>query len=312
MDNYDVFLIQTQGSRVWEIGQRLISVGEEFDTLVEGIDVRILQHWNEEKSRKKVTRLELKPGDVLYLPPRVAHCGIASSEDCMTLSVGCRAPSASELVSCVAEKLSESITEKAVKRYVDPNLLEDNKNSDCPNLIGTINDSVKNQMKELVIDAVNEILNDDVLWDELVGKVVTETKRLRENYPIALSEADGTPIDEEWNESLGIWGDSSLTVRSVLSGKGVLYQAEGVSFSFSSVQSQDGQFIFHRLFANGEMFEVETKIGNDNVPRMLSCIVRNRELKADVLMKGTDQISSDVIRVLEALVAKGILYGSDN
>ena len=77
VDEYDVFLIQMAGVRKWELGKRIISVAEELegDFLVPGLDVRIIRHWDAERGQEFM----LYPGDVLYLPPRIAHCGIAQT-----------------------------------------------------------------------------------------------------------------------------------------------------------------------------------------------------------------------------------------
>ena len=83
-DSYDVFLIQGEGRRRWRISaQRDLA-------LVEDAPLRILRRFR--PAREWV----LRPGDLLYLPPRCAHDGIALG-DCITYSVGFRAPSAREL-----------------------------------------------------------------------------------------------------------------------------------------------------------------------------------------------------------------------
>ncbi|KVD75944.1 cupin [Burkholderia ubonensis] len=83
-DSYDVFLLQVEGKRRWRIGaQRDLS-------LQPGVPLKILEHF--EPSDEWV----LEPGDMLYLPPHIAHDGVAEGE-CMTCSIGFRAPSAGEL-----------------------------------------------------------------------------------------------------------------------------------------------------------------------------------------------------------------------
>ncbi len=80
-DDYDVFLIQLEGRREWRISEQV-----DHDAIIDDIDLRILEHFEAEHS------WILEPGDMLYLPPRIAHYGIAQGE-CMTASVGFRAPS---------------------------------------------------------------------------------------------------------------------------------------------------------------------------------------------------------------------------
>ncbi len=89
-DSYDVFLLQGQGRRLWRIS-------EQTDlSLIEGAPLRILQNFD------TAQEWLLEAGDMLYLPPHLAHWGIAVSEgktDCMTYSIGFRAPKNQELAS---------------------------------------------------------------------------------------------------------------------------------------------------------------------------------------------------------------------
>lgn len=106
-DSYDVFLLQGQGQRLWRISE------QQDLTLVEGAPLRILQNFEAEQEWL------LEPGDMLYLPPHVAHWGIAAG-DCMTYSIGFRAPSAPELVTEFLVHLQEKC--KAEGMYQDPDL----------------------------------------------------------------------------------------------------------------------------------------------------------------------------------------------
>lgn len=105
-DNYDVFLLQAQGKRNWKIGQMCTSESP----LLQHADLRILAEF--EESAEWV----LEPGDMLYLPPRLAHFGIAE-DDCMTYSVGFRAPSAAEVLTHFTDFLSQYLTDE--ERYTD-------------------------------------------------------------------------------------------------------------------------------------------------------------------------------------------------
>jgi 50S ribosomal protein L16 3-hydroxylase len=106
-DSYDVFLLQGQGSRLWRISeQRDLAI-------VEGAPLRILQHFD--TSQEWV----LEAGDMLYLPPHLAHWGIAVG-DCMTYSIGFRAPSAQELGTEFLAYLQERCALQGM--YADPDL----------------------------------------------------------------------------------------------------------------------------------------------------------------------------------------------
>ena len=106
-DYYDVFLIQASGRRRWRIGQPC----DATTPLRDDTDLRILKTFRTEEEHV------LEPGDMLYLPPGVAHWGIALGE-CMTWSVGFRAPSHAEIVQEIAAQVAESIPEH--HRYADP------------------------------------------------------------------------------------------------------------------------------------------------------------------------------------------------
>ncbi|MEX5560318.1 cupin domain-containing protein [Pseudomonas rhodesiae] len=105
-DNYDVFLLQAQGKRNWKIGQMCSSESP----LLQHADLRILAEF--EESAEWV----LEPGDMLYLPPRLAHFGVAE-DDCMTYSVGFRAPSAAEVLTHFTDFLAQYLTDE--ERYTD-------------------------------------------------------------------------------------------------------------------------------------------------------------------------------------------------
>jgi len=84
VDAYDVFLLQLHGRRRWRVGPL------RDDRLIEGAPLKLLRHFT--ASHEWV----LEPGDLLYLPPQWGHDGMAIGE-CMTASIGFRAPSADEL-----------------------------------------------------------------------------------------------------------------------------------------------------------------------------------------------------------------------
>jgi len=106
-DSYDVFLLQAHGKRRWHIGaQRDL-------TLHEGMPLKILQNFIPEQE------FVLEPGDMLYLPPHYAHDGDAVGE-CMTYSIGFRAPSYQELGEAFLQFMAESIDLPG--RYADADL----------------------------------------------------------------------------------------------------------------------------------------------------------------------------------------------
>lgn len=105
-DNYDVFLLQGHGQRNWKIGQMCDS----DSALLEHSDLRILADFEQSDE------WTLKPGDMLYLPPRLAHYGVAV-DDCLTYSVGFRAPSAAEVLTHFTDFLGQFLPDE--ERYSD-------------------------------------------------------------------------------------------------------------------------------------------------------------------------------------------------
>lgn len=109
-DRYDVFLIQGLGRRRWRIGASC----DRATALAPHDDPRLLADFT------PTAEWILEPGDILYVPPGVAHDGIAVGDDCMTYSIGFRAPSRGELIAHWCEHLLAGLDED--DRYGDPGL----------------------------------------------------------------------------------------------------------------------------------------------------------------------------------------------
>jgi 50S ribosomal protein L16 3-hydroxylase len=99
-DSYDVFLLQAHGQRRWRIGQ------QQDLTLRDGVPLKVLAHFEYEEE------FILNPGDMLYLPPRYAHDGVALSE-CMTYSIGFRAPDGHGLALELLQRMVDELVEDA-------------------------------------------------------------------------------------------------------------------------------------------------------------------------------------------------------
>ena len=95
-DSYDVFLLQAHGKREWRISQ------QKDLSLQPGLPLKILRDFQVEET------YVLEPGDMLYLPPHVAHDGIAQG-DCMTISIGFRTPGKAMLARGVLEAAADQI-----------------------------------------------------------------------------------------------------------------------------------------------------------------------------------------------------------
>ena len=111
VDQYDVFLLQAQGSRRWQIDDRS-DAPRQFRPDAE---LKLLQEFTATHA------WDLQPGDLLYLPPGVPHHGEAL-DACMTFSIGMRAPSQSEMIVDLAEEIAAGLPDES--RYADPDLAE--------------------------------------------------------------------------------------------------------------------------------------------------------------------------------------------
>ncbi len=109
-DQYDVFLVQGLGRRRWQIG----GLCDDDTPLLPHDDLRLLANF------QPVEEWVLEPGDMLYVPPRVAHNGVAVGADCMTYSIGFRAPARSELIAHYADHLLSELDDD--DRYTDAGL----------------------------------------------------------------------------------------------------------------------------------------------------------------------------------------------
>lgn len=107
-DQYDVFLLQVEGERLWQVG----SYCDESTAILPNSELSILANFEPTQDWL------LKPGDMLYLPPKLAHWGVAQS-DCMTFSVGFRSPTLADMLGDLALDLGAL---DANPHYSDPEL----------------------------------------------------------------------------------------------------------------------------------------------------------------------------------------------
>lgn len=152
-DSYDVFLLQASGQRRWRIGR------QKDLSLVEGLPLKILANFDPEEE------YVLEAGDMLYLPPRFAHDGVAMGE-CMTYSIGFRQPArgelARELLSRLAEESAETLGEVA---YRDPGQPATSKPGEMPAA-----------MLDFARDAVERALREPAQLAMALGEIMTEPK----------------------------------------------------------------------------------------------------------------------------------------
>ena len=152
-DSYDVFLLQAQGRRRWRIGRQ-----RDF-TLQEGVPLKILAHFEPEEEHV------LEPGDMLYLPPRWAHDGVAQGE-CQTYSIGFRAPAQAGLARELLERLAEDAQEQV------PDSLYRDPRQPATGAPG----AVPPALQDFARAAVAAALRDPLALERVLGEVLTEPK----------------------------------------------------------------------------------------------------------------------------------------
>ncbi|MBD9483843.1 cupin domain-containing protein [Pseudomonas sp. PDM14] len=179
-DNYDVFLLQAHGQRRWRIGQ----VCDSDSALLPHADLRILADF--EQTEEWV----LEPGDMLYLPPRLAHFGTAEN-DCLTYSVGFRAPSAAEVLTHFTDFLAQFLPDE--ERYSDA---------------GTAPAEDPHQIQLDALDRLKALLAEHMSDERLLltwfGQFMTEPR-----YPELV---DGTELEED--DLLAALDDGAVLVRN--------------------------------------------------------------------------------------------------
>jgi 50S ribosomal protein L16 3-hydroxylase len=178
----------------------------------------ILPEWDAEQTYL------LNPGDMLYIPPRIGHNGIAESNDCMTYSVGFRAPSHADILRQFTDFVGEQL--KSETRYNDPDLT-------LQESAGLIRQSDIEKVRTIISDYVNE----PDLLENWFCQYMTEQK-----YPeqAALSDnAEQYSVEE---------------LTEYLQGGGLLYRSEGSRFAYR--EKTDGSVV---LFVNAEACEISTE-----------------------------------------------------
>lgn len=176
-DSYDVFLLQASGRRRWKIGRQADL------TLQQGVPLKILRNFEPDEE------FVLEAGDMLYLPPAYAHEGVAEASvgadgkaaDCMTYSVGFRAPAASELGASLLHRLAE-FSEDAQDDADDPIEGENRKGNarrlyhDSAQMATDTPGAIPAQLLGFAKQAVLKALRDPLALACALGETMTEPK----------------------------------------------------------------------------------------------------------------------------------------
>jgi len=206
-DQYDVFIIQAEGKRLWRIGQQC----DENSPQLEGTPLRILSEFHESES------WVLEAGDMLYIPPNIAHYGIAQGES-INLSIGYKAPTHTQILSHFTDYLLEHVNPYSI--YEDADL----KPQDHPN-----------EITDTVFSKLNQVLN--------------QHTQNPENLKRWFGEFNTSPKNESCIQAL----ESSFTkedLEDLISQNVIICRNEGSRFAYT----KSGQSIL--FFVDGQSFEL--------------------------------------------------------
>ena len=201
-DNYDVFLLQASGTRRWELGKLENSESPRVDQ----VPVMLLSEFEALES------YELEPGDMLYLPPQLAHNGVSTSDDCMTYSIGFRAPSRAELLNGLTDFWGERLSSE--DRFADPDL----RLCETP---GEIDQTALTRVESML----TELLSDKQALQQWFGSYITEPKYADSHYRPESDEFDEWLAEQDLSDGISATPDSRLAF--IDSEKGVALFANG-------------------------------------------------------------------------------------
>jgi len=182
-DQYDVFLLQAEGQRKWQLGPKCKPDTElRTDTKLSILKtMHVTEEWI------------VNPGDLLYIPPMYAHNGVAEN-DCMTFSIGFRAPNETSILQGVSDLAAEPLTE--FDRYSDTSLKNASKQpalidkDSTDRLLTLLKEKLLNEtqlnrwlaetMTESKYEELHEPLEDELEWED-ISPLLTPEHKLTQN-----------------------------------------------------------------------------------------------------------------------------------
>lgn len=272
VDNYDVFLVQGLGKRLWQIGYRPIPPQEEL--LVEDCDVRVLRD-----GFVPDDEWVLEPGDVLYVPPRFPHHGISLDDECMTYSVGFRAPAIADLVHGWADDIVQRDTlHQLFLQDIAKDLMS---NMDDP---GRITTAAIDHAYETVMNRLAKSERMRKRFAVWFAEEVSQPRRFRSH------EADVHPLEESEARKM-----VDATLSSTENHELRVRRQEGSVFTY--LVDSDGEVA---LYIDGERWPVECV-------EIAQKLCDARVLEADALAQ-LAMVHPSLRRLLERLFQADLLY----
>lgn len=215
-DQYDVFLLQTDGQRQWEIGAKYAHDA----SLKENLPVKILKDFAMEQC------WILSPGDMLYVPPGISHNGIAIGDNCITCSIGFRAPSHSEILREYTDYLADQLNDEI--RYQDINLHSQQNPGE-----------ITSQTIENIQHILRQHIDNTTAISEWFGRYATTPKY----------------ADTDWEDSVNDLYKAT-EVKAQLANHAILKRNESSRFAYSKQGQQ------HILYVDGKHIDTDKESNN--------------------------------------------------
>ena len=228
-DYYDVFLIQVSGTREWKLGQQC----DEQSELQNNDQVKLLKEFLTEETH------DLKAGDILYVPAGKAHWGTASSDDCITFSVGFRAPSEKELVTHLLENIIEKCADNL--RYQDS---VDDINAHPAKITNSAKQKVTRLLQQLSQEKLQEAAQ------QTFGELVTESRYFLSDECMdeVLDQDFHSQVNQMVSELDSISIYSPVSTRLAFSDAGLFVNGEFYSISEHFAESIcDGKIVVESM-----------------------------------------------------------------
>ena len=243
VDQYDVFLLQSQGHRRWLVDASL-ALGKAAPRLEfrNDVELKLLREFHPTHD------WVLGPGDMLYLPPGVPHHGIAE-DACLTLSVGMRAPSAAELLGDFVDTLASEADEAL--RYRDPDLLPASDPSE-----------IDAAAMDRAVEALNMLrMNDPDRLGDWFGRFITLYRNAGE---VLAGSDERSRIEIEWDLQHGasLWRHPYSRMAWRKAKRGASLYVNGEDFA---LPARDAKRIANAAQLDGAAYTLLSEAGRDRV-----------------------------------------------
>lgn len=193
-DEYDVFLVQAYGHRRWQLG-KWCDPSTEFKP---NQPIRIFDDMGE-----LLLDEVMQPGDVLYVPSRLSHYGVAQ-DDCLTVSFGLRYPNLGDLIDNINDAICHPTPHFNPSELNIPLRLSPNAQP-----LAQLDPAMVQNMKQQLLDYLSQSAQFDHLFQHAVASAVSRRgyellQADDEFYPEELREMlqDGATLQQDSNSKM--------------------------------------------------------------------------------------------------------------